>query len=305
MSPSTPVGIATSVIYSKSSERPGRSHKVVCVGVSGSGKSLGFERLLKGEDRAEQSREVDDLVKEVTEVMRGIKDEVEDKSGAFEVGLIEGIGRVHKLVAGGKERIGMLWPYPAALGEGGLGKDVTVVPGSFNPMHVGHLEMAGAGGEGKGGTVFELSLTNVDKPPVAVEDLGYRVEEFGKLLDERGGERKGRIKLMCTAEPTFAGKVRALKELGAERITFVVGSDTFVRVVDKKYYGSEEEMKDVLEGWRRGGVSFVVCPRGEITENEYRDDMGLSRWLTKEEFWCDVSSTEIREGTKDRGGSAS
>ena len=138
-------------------------------------------------------------------------------------------------------------------------------------------------------------MANVDKPNVAVADLGYRVGEFGKVAGE--GTR-----LICTAEPTFEGKARVLRELGVERVTFVVGSDTYVRVVSDKYYDSREHMMEVLEGWRRDGVRFVVCPRGDVTENEYEDDRGLSTWLTKEQFWNDVSSTDIREGRMDRGG---
>ena len=299
------MGIATSVIYSKENERPGRDHKIVCVGVSGDGRSVGVERMLEGVGREDQAKEVDKLVAEVTDAMRG-KAEGRGGEGFFDV--TSGVEHVHSAVAKGECESGMLWPYAMEMENGWFGEEVVVVPGSFNPLHVGHLEMGKVTGEENKEVWFELSLGNADKPTVTLENLLYRLEEFGKLAAaEGGGEGKAegegmKVRLMCTAEPFFAGKAKVLKDLGAERVTFVVGSDTFVRIVDVKYYDSKEAMEEMLEGWRRDGISFVVCPRGDITGNPFQDDRGLSRWLNKHEFWSEVSSSAIREGVMDAGG---
>ena len=88
-----------------------------------------------------------------------------------------------------------------------------------------------------------------------------------------------------------------MKSLGCEKIKFVVGSDTYVRIVDPKYYESRQHLERLLQFWKDSGVSFVVCPRGEILTNPSGSDSddGLSLWLKKSEFWMDISSTEIRK----------
>src|SRR5213075_1439540 len=52
-------------------------------------------------------------------------------------------------------------------------------PGSFNPMHEGHVSLAQAAEELRQQPVaFELSVTNVDKPPLAGETVRQRLAQF-------------------------------------------------------------------------------------------------------------------------------
>ena len=47
-----------------------------------------------------------------------------------------------------------------------------VMPGSFNPMHTGHTRLARAAEDIRQEPVtFEISVTNVDKPPLAGEAM--------------------------------------------------------------------------------------------------------------------------------------
>src|SRR5213078_3081050 len=56
---------------------------------------------------------------------------------------------------------------------------VVLFPGSFNPMHEGHVSLAQAAEELRQQPVaFELSVTNVDKPPLAGETVRQRLAQF-------------------------------------------------------------------------------------------------------------------------------
>ena len=83
---------------------------------------------------------------------------------------------VDQLVAGALDRV-TAWP------DGALARSSppprSVLPGSFNPLHDGHLLLARVAEEMTGMTVaFEISVTNVDKPPLAAGDVRTRLAQF-------------------------------------------------------------------------------------------------------------------------------
>src|SRR5678815_236690 len=67
---------------------------------------------------------------------------------------------------GGVVRVGD--PRPAVL-----------LPGSFNPLHHGHTSLAEIAADRLGLPVaFELSLSNVDKPELSLDELNRRLGQF-------------------------------------------------------------------------------------------------------------------------------
>src|SRR5438094_5822357 len=124
---------------------------------------------------------------------------------------------------------------------------LVLFPGSFNPMHEGHVLLARVAEELRQQPLaFEISVTNVDKPPLAGETVRHRLAQFAW---------KSPVEL--TRAPTFLEKSRLFP--GA---TFVVGADTAERLFGAKYYGDDEtRMHMALEEIANSGCRFLVAVR--------------------------------------------
>lgn len=165
---------------------------------------------------------------------------------------------------------------------------LAVLAGSFNPLHAGHGELARQASRILSTpVVFEMSVVNVDKPPLGADEVRRRLDQFA-----------WRNVVELTRAATFLEKSRLLP--GA---TFVVGVDTAERIVDADYYGGAASAVDAaLREMGDHACRFLVAGRIDST-GRFRTladvaipaaFVGLFAEIPESDFRVDLSSTEVR-----------
>jgi hypothetical protein len=163
-----------------------------------------------------------------------------------------------------------------------------VFPGAFHPLHAGHHRMAEIALAKLGVPVeFEISILNVDKPPLDFIEIERRVSQFPPEQV-----------VWLTRAATFEEK--SARFPGA---TFCVGVDTLRRIADPRYHGGDRAAwQAAMERIAARGCRFLVFGREQEGRFVGLRELGLPpivRGLCQEvpaaEFREDISSSAIRQ----------
>ncbi len=196
----------------------------------------------------------------------------------------EAAGALQEVVAGQRELL--LLRGGAPLG-GPLPR--VVLPGAFNPLHAAHLAMAHVAAQRLGAEVaFEISVVNVDKPPL---DAGQAVARLVPFPPRQ---------LLCvTRAATFVVKSQLFPTA-----TFVVGADTVQRIGDPRYYADRRGRDAALTAIKEQGCRFLVFGRLQQRQFLTLEQLRLPALLAElceqvdeATFRMDVSATQLRQAT--------
>ena len=173
-------------------------------------------------------------------------------------------------------------PYVLA-GTDQLPAHPVLLSGSFNPLHRGHVQLLSAAEAvaGRPG-LLELSIANVDKPALGVDEIERRVHAL-----------EPPIGIVITRAPTFAEKAEVLP--GA---WFAMGYDTVIRLLDTAYHG---DIPGILARFAALQTRFVVAGRLLNGVFQSMDDLAVPGGfeelfvpIPERLFREDISSTELR-----------
>lgn len=165
-----------------------------------------------------------------------------------------------------------------------------IFPGSFNPIHQGHLTMLDMAESRLGSRVaLEISVQNVDKPSLDYIELEDRL---GRIGQSRPGQA-----VWLTQTPFFEEKSELFR--GA---TFVVGADTLRRFAELRFYHeSTHRLHDVLRIIGFHQCRFLVFARKEESGIESLRTLNVPDMLRsladevpESEFTMRISSRVLR-----------
>ena len=162
-----------------------------------------------------------------------------------------------------------------------------LLPGSFNPIHQGHIAMLKSAEDFSGlHGAFEISIRNADKPSLDYLTLNERLEGITSHP------------VWITNTPTFEEKAQLFP-----KTVFALGADTVKRIAELRFYNHNPLlMEKAFEQLTAQNIKFLVFGRVIGDKYEALGDLNLPSELVsickeipEELFRMDLSSTALRK----------
>ncbi|MDO5552578.1 MAG: hypothetical protein Q4G68_02335 [Planctomycetia bacterium] len=182
----------------------------------------------------------------------------------------------------------LLWRKTNGICQTEPSPGLALFSGSFNPIHRGHIAIQKIASQVLNQQVaFELPVRNADKPPLNYLELYARGTALLRAAPN--------AELWLTSCPLFLDKIKMFP-----KATFVLGADTFERLVMPCYYPSG--FNAAMTALAQGGARFLVFARmmngnvrslNQITVPDALRDRCSE--IPASVFLDNISSTEIRK----------
>ena len=209
---------------------------------------------------------------------------------------------LHSLTMGQASFVELVAPMALQASPSEDARRKVLLPGSFNPLHSGHIGMANWVSQRLDLPVwFELSFVNADKPVAFLDQIRERlrwqwVRPFPRDLKNQGHSIRPHG-LMLSGNARFLSKARA-----CPGTLFAVGIDTITRVADARFYDKRSDSLDAAMAEISDlGCGFLVFGRLSGQDFQTLESVKLPACVRKlcqpvaeETFRKDISSTELR-----------
>jgi hypothetical protein len=300
---------STAKLATGPAEREGRSHEIHVAIQDASATSVNSITLTEGQERAWEERINALLLLGDLAFIKQVDVNISLKYDGRELLLApsnshcrleHADSEIVDLMLGRRGWVGLKGPAKEVSGFSGLGHDLrepprVLFPGSFRPLHAGHLAMAEAATRLAGMDFgYELSLFHPEKHPLDYISLRSRLKTFETMT----------CRICLTNAPTYVEKARLFPGR-----TFVIGHDTALRIVDPRFYGGPTARDAMLDELERLGTRFLVFGRidasgvfRDFSADEFEHPVSgflgrLAIAVPGDAFRMDLSSTEIRMDT--------
>jgi nicotinamide mononucleotide (NMN) deamidase PncC len=172
-----------------------------------------------------------------------------------------------------------------------------IYPGSFNPIHDGHCDIIQwCNDHMKRKPYLEISITNPDKPSLDFLDIKDRISTIYQKVSYTYAHKNDCLinGVLLTNAPRFYDKSWLYNSP-----SFIVGADTFLRILERKYYADDKEFENFVDHIKVNQTQFFVLDRkGFAVDNNHVQRLGLSNLVhtvsSSEYVDKGVSSTQIR-----------
>ncbi|MEZ6045872.1 MAG: hypothetical protein R3C11_09915 [Planctomycetaceae bacterium] len=172
-------------------------------------------------------------------------------------------------------------------------ESVTTVPAPSTRSYLNSFQPPACGASGVTGLAeqklqtpvhYELPIRNAEKP----FHLSVTARTVGPVQRES---------ILLSRSATFIEK-----SIEFPQVTFVIGADTAIRIVDARFYESEVAMLEALSLLAERECRFLVAPRRwydmVLSEQNVKlpdSARPLFQFIDPDEFCMDISSTQLRE----------